>query len=152
MFIETTRKEKKKKQTTTFNKRKRKKTTKEKIPHLYQETKSDNIKTVKKKEELYEKKDIPINCHTIGLICSTTIVQAKSTTFYEGEYIDGIYMNKQKKGSSTIYYQKARFFRQSGTNRFAYCIDPFVFFEEGSIYEETITPSNLPPSKKKQSV
>ena len=64
MFIETTRKEKKKKQTTTFNKRKRKKQQKKKIPHLYQETKSDNIKTVKKKEELYEKKDIPINCHT----------------------------------------------------------------------------------------
>lgn len=84
----------------------------------------------------------------IGLICSTTIVQAKSTTFYEGEYIDGIYMNKQKKGSSTIYYQKARFFRQSGTNRFAYCIDPFVFFEEGSIYEETITPSNLTAKQK----
>ena len=33
-----------------------------------------------------------------------------STWFYEGEYIDGIYMNKQKKDSSTIYYQKARFF------------------------------------------
>lgn len=84
----------------------------------------------------------------IGLISSTIIVQAKSTTFYEGEYIDGIYMNKQKKGSSTIYYQKARFFRQSGTNRFAYCIDPFVFFEEGSSYDETITPNNLTAQQK----
>lgn len=62
---------------------------------------------------------------TMSLICSTNV--HASSSFYEGEYIDGIYMNKQKANSSTIYYQKARFFRQSGTNRFAYCIDPFVF-------------------------
>ena len=84
----------------------------------------------------------------IVLICSTNV--NASTTFYEGEYIDNIYMNKQKAGSSTIYYQKARFFRQTGTNRFAYCIDPFVFFQDGSIYEETITPSNLTASQKEQ--
>ena len=84
----------------------------------------------------------------IVLICSTNV--NASTTFYEGEYIDNIYMNKQKAGSSTIYYQKARFFRQTGTNRFAYCIDPFVFFQDGSIYEETITPSNLTSSQKEQ--
>ena len=79
----------------------------------------------------------------LGLICSTNNVYAQNTTFYEGEYIDGIYINKQKAGSSTIYYQKARFFRQSGTNQFAYCIDPFIFFQAGSSYEETITPNNL---------
>ena len=84
----------------------------------------------------------------IVLICSTNV--NASTTFYEGEYINNIYMNKQKAGSSTIYYQKARFFRQTGTNRFAYCIDPFVFFQDGSIYEETITPSNLTSSQKEQ--
>ena len=84
----------------------------------------------------------------IVLICSTNV--NASTTFYEGEYIDNIYMNKQRAGSSTIYYQKARFFRQIGTNRFAYCIDPFVFFQDGSIYEETITPSNLTASQKEQ--
>lgn len=84
----------------------------------------------------------------IVLICNTNV--NASTTFYEGEYIDNIYMNKQKAGSSTIYYQKARFFRQTGTNRFAYCIDPFVFFQDGSIYEETITPSNLTASQKEQ--
>ena len=84
----------------------------------------------------------------IVLICSTNV--NASTTFYEGEYIDNIYMNKQRAGSSTIYYQKARFFRQTGTNRFAYCIDPFVFFQDGSIYEETITPSNLTASQKEQ--
>lgn len=85
---------------------------------------------------------------TITIICSTNV--KASSTFYEGEYIDGIYMNKQKAGSSTIYYQKARFFRQSGTNQFAYCIDPFIFFQEGSSYEETITPNNLTETQKKQ--
>lgn len=85
---------------------------------------------------------------TITLICSIN-VQA-SSSFYEGEYIDGIYMNKREANSSTIYYQKARFFRQSGTNRFAYCIDPFIFFQDGSNYEEVITPSNLTESQKEQ--
>lgn len=84
------------------------------------------------------------------LMGSTTNTYAKSSTFYEGEYIDDIYINKQKANSSTIYYQKARFFRQTGTNDFAYCIDPFVFFENGSIYEETITPSNLTKEQQEQ--
>ena len=85
---------------------------------------------------------------TISLLCSKNVYA--SSSFYEAEYIDGIYMNKQKAGSSTIYYQKARFFRQSGTNRFAYCIDPFTFFQEGSSYETTITPSNLTQTQKEQ--
>lgn len=86
----------------------------------------------------------------IILISSTTNIYAKSSTFYEGEYIDDIYINKQKANSSTIYYQKARFFRQTGTNNYAYCIDPFVFFESSSIYEETITPSNLTKEQQEQ--
>lgn len=73
-----------------------------------------------------------------------------STSFYEAEYIDGIYMNKQQANSSTIYYQKARFFRETGTNRFAYCIDPFVFFNEGSSYDKTITPDNLSQAQKEK--
>ena len=55
-------------------------------------------------------------------------VYAEQTTFYEGEYIPGIWMNKVK--NNTIYYQTARFFRQSGTNNFAYCIEPFEMFIE----------------------
>jgi len=66
---------------------------------------------------------------------------ATSKNFYEGEYIRGIWMNKQKNG--TIYYQTARFFRQVGTNNFAYCIEPFEMFNENSTYIPTITPSNL---------
>lgn len=78
-----------------------------------------------------------------SIFINTSInVQAASANFYEAEYIDGIWMNKVSPGK-TIYYQKARFFRQTGTNAFAYCIQPFVMFEEGSTYESTITPANL---------
>ena len=83
---------------------------------------------------------------TIAVICCPKVDAA--TSFYEGEYIDNIYMNKKKRNSDTIYYQKARFFRQTGTNDFAYCIDPFVFFQEGSTYEETINPKNLSAEQK----
>ena len=76
-------------------------------------------------------------------VCSNTNVYASNANFYEGEYIDGIYMNNRANGSNTIYYQKARFFRQSGTNAFAYCIEPFNFFNESSTYTSTLTPSNL---------
>lgn len=68
-------------------------------------------------------------------------VYAEQTTFYEGEYIPGIWMNKVK--NNTIYYQTARFFRQSGTNNFAYCIEPFEMFNENNIYVSTLTPYNL---------
>ena len=76
-------------------------------------------------------------------LCKTTNVYAGTVNFYEGEYIDGIYMNKRANGSNTIYYQKARFFRQSGTNDFAYCIEPFNFFNESAQYQSTINPNNL---------
>ena len=48
--------------------------------------------------------------------CLTTYAQ--TTSFYEGEYIEGIWMNKYNPANKTIYYQKARFFRQRGTNEF----------------------------------
>ncbi len=70
-------------------------------------------------------------------------VQAESASFYEAEYIDGIYMNKHQYSARTIYFQKARFFRKTGTNEFAYCIEPFSFFEDYSSYESTIHPDNL---------
>ena len=71
------------------------------------------------------------------------IVNAESTLFYEGEYIDGIYMNKYQYSTKTIYYQKARFFRKEGSNEFAYCIEPFAFFKENSIYDSTFSPAGL---------
>lgn len=70
-------------------------------------------------------------------------VHATNANFYEAEYIDNIYLSKYRYSDNTIYYQKARFFRQTGTNSFAYCIEPFRFFEDYSSYTDTITPSNL---------
>lgn len=81
----------------------------------------------------------------ITILCITLFptkeVNAYTTSFYEGEYIRGIWMNKVKNG--TKYYQTARFFRQSGTNNFAYCIEPFEMFNENSMYESTLSPNNL---------
>ena len=70
-------------------------------------------------------------------------MNAESATFYEAEYIDNIYMSKYQYSNKTTYYQKARFFRKTGTNEFAYCIEPLNFFNENSTYESTISPSYL---------
>lgn len=75
---------------------------------------------------------------------------ATNTTFYEAEYIDNIYLSKYKYSNNTIYYQKARVFRQSGTNQYAYCIEPFRFFEDNSSYNQTITPNNLSKVQKER--
>ena len=73
----------------------------------------------------------------------TINTKAETANFYEAEYIDGIYMNKYQYSTQTIYYQKARFFRKSGTNEYAYCIEPFKFFNSEATYESTLTPNNL---------
>ena len=83
----------------------------------------------------------------ITLTLSFINVKAENANFYEAEYIDNIYMNKYQPSTKTIYYQKARFFRKTNTNEFAYCIEPFNFFNENSTYESTINPSNLSPSQ-----
>lgn len=74
-------------------------------------------------------------------IIETFSVNAWTTSFYEGEYIDGIYVNKAKGGIT--YYQKARFFRRSGDNKFSYCIEPFTMFDGDSPYETSLTADNL---------
>ena len=80
----------------------------------------------------------------IAIIMSLNInVYAKEKGFYEGEYIDNIYMNKiMSNDPSTIYYQKARFFRDKETNEFVYCIEPQAFFNENSNYSEVTPPLN----------
>lgn len=80
----------------------------------------------------------------IAIIMSINInVYAKEKGFYEGEYIDNIYMNKiMSNDPSTIYYQKARFFRDKETNEFVYCIEPQAFFNENSNYSEVTPPLN----------
>ena len=56
-------------------------------------------------------------------------------TYYEGDYIQGIWMTKEKNG--TKLYQKARFFNEKYTNNFAYCTEPFAMFNENSTYVES---------------
>ena len=75
------------------------------------------------------------------LLLPTIKVKAETTTFYEAEYIDNIYMTKYNFNTTAKYYQKARFFRKTGTNEFAYCIEPFKFFEETSPYQSTDKPN-----------
>ena len=83
-----------------------------------------------------------ILCFSLFLMKSI-IVNAETILFYEGEYIDGIYMSKYQYSTKTTYYQKARFFRKEGSHEFAYCIEPFEFFKDNSLYDSTITPGNL---------
>lgn len=81
----------------------------------------------------------------ISLVLPFT-VKAETAQFYEGEYINNIWMNRVDKG--TIYYQKARTYKQVGTEKYAYCIEPFLTFKESSSYTSTIQPSNLTKEQK----
>ena len=69
-------------------------------------------------------------------------VHAETASFYEGEYIDNIYQTKYNTNTKVKYYQKARFFRRSGDNQPAYCLEPFNMFKN-TTYTSTITPRKL---------
>ncbi len=51
-------------------------------------------------------------------------------------------MIKYQPSTKTKYYQKARFFRRTGDNQTAYCLEPFTMFQNSN-YTSTITPRNL---------
>lgn len=85
---------------------------------------------------------------TLALVPKTT--NASSKDFYEGEYIDNVWINKVTPDRKTIYYQKARTFRQYSTDRLAYCIEPFSMFNENSSYQATLTPNNLNDEQKER--
>lgn len=70
-----------------------------------------------------------------------TSMNVNAESFYEGSYVDDIYVTKEKGG--TKYYQRARFFNQSGTGQFSYCIEPFAMFNENSNYTSSIVADNL---------
>ena len=72
-----------------------------------------------------------------------TKAEAKTTSFYEGEYIPNIWMNRKNNQSGIIYYNQARIFREANTNNIAYCIEPFIFFNENYSYTGTTTPNNF---------
>lgn len=78
------------------------------------------------------------------------VTNASAKDFYEGEYIDNVWLNKVTPDKKTIYYQKARTFREYGTNRLAYCIEPFSMFNENSSYQPTLTPDNLSDLQKER--
>jgi hypothetical protein len=52
-------------------------------------------------------------------------------------------MSKITPNKKTIYYQKARIFRKTNTNEYAYCIEPFTMFFDDISYEEASNPDNL---------
>ena len=99
------------------------------------------MKIIKKKGGIIIKKII-IFLITIFL-SFIGIKQAYAESFYEAEYIDNIYLSKYIYSTNRIHYQKARFFRKTGTNEIAYCIEPFRFFEENSTYQQSTNVENL---------
>ena len=85
----------------------------------------------------------------INIFSTINVKAANEFSFYEGDYIQGIWMTKEKGG--TKYYQKARFFMlNDGTNRFAYCIEPFAMFNENGKYSRSLTANNLTEAQMKR--
>ena len=69
----------------------------------------------------------------LTIILFGTVQTVNAESFYEAEYIDGIY-TKSINGNSAN-YQKARFFRRTSDNKAAYCIEPFATFNSSANYE-----------------
>ena len=59
-------------------------------------------------------------------------------------------MNKYQYSTKKTYFQKARFFRKNGSNEYAYCIEPFRFFNDNGLYTPTLTPNNLTNEQKER--
>lgn len=68
-------------------------------------------------------------------------VKAETPGFYEAELLDNIYTRRSL--GSTTYYQRSRFFREKGSGRVAYCIEPFTGFSDGLGYIPTEQLENL---------
>ena len=69
------------------------------------------------------------------------IVKAKAESFYEAEYIDNMWITREK-GAAHL-YQKARFFRNRVTNKESYCLDPFAIFNENGYYVSNMNYNSL---------
>lgn len=98
-------------------------------------------------------KKIIIFLITIIGINSLSLVNVNASnefSFYEGDYIQGIWITKVEGG--TKYYQKARFFISDDLvkGRFAYCIEPFAMFNENSRYTRSLTAANLSDTQMKR--
>ena len=73
---------------------------------------------------------------TIGLIISLAPFKtnALETRFHAAEYITNTYIDRLTPNKKLIYYQHSQMIRENGTNRLAYCIDPFKAFNNASQY------------------
>ena len=79
----------------------------------------------------------------ILLICIFKMPNTYAASFYESSYIPNIWMNKKNPYDGLTYYNQARFIRESSTNKVAYCIEPFIYFNSGGTYSETTSPTNF---------
>lgn len=74
------------------------------------------------------------------LICTLSLilfeeVRADKVTFYEGEWIPNIYINKVMSNGYKR-YQQGLVIRRKSDNHFAYCLEPFLSLNSSSIYDE----------------
>ena len=73
---------------------------------------------------------------SIFLLCILNIVDIKvqavnNDSFYNGEYLSGVYIKKTKGYSSR--YETGRFIRRTSDGHFSYCLQPFVEFIDGKV-------------------
>lgn len=68
-------------------------------------------------------------------------VMAKETTFYEGAHLSEIFLKRVT--NQKTYYQTGIMYREVGTRRIAYCIEPFIVFHDTEKYTDTENPPNL---------
>lgn len=74
------------------------------------------------------------------LICTLSLilfeeVRADKVTFYEGEWIPNIYINKVMSNGYKR-YQQGLVIRRKGDDHFAYCLEPFLSLNSSSVYDE----------------
>ena len=71
-------------------------------------------------------------CSFLVLFCISSVVHAYS--FYEGEYLPGEYIKKEKNG--IVKYKQTRFIKVNGSNKEAYCIEPFTKLDTNEDYSD----------------
>lgn len=77
----------------------------------------------------------------IVVILISFIGNVSATTFYEGDYIPGDYIKKEKNGIKK--YKQSRFIRVSNSANVAYCIEPWETLDTNVDYNEFERINNL---------
>ena len=93
------------------------------------------------------KKKILFFLIALVVILLPKITYADNRLFYEAEGIDGTYISKLTPDKRVTYYQKVKVIRDSNTNEYAYCIEPFSLFYGENSYESNPIPYNLTQDK-----